>query len=423
LNEKILTDNRILFMTVMNDVNRHVSSDHLDQLCDPKKSPCCVSIYLNTAPTGGEVRENDKRFRNEMDDAIAKMEKYGIDGDVIADFKSRMEELLEDKQFWEGKLNEGMAVLLSDDRRFIFTLPHPFEDQNIVDRQFFIKPLIPYLNEAQEFYVLSLSRDDVRFFHGIGHDLSRVEISNLTTSFSDYRDEFDYQRSRRAETGNEGSASGAVGSTTATPVSGVGDEAVKGEKEERYLEQFLSHIDEAVDSHLQPHHPPLYLIAEPELLGLFRNLSNYNNLQDSDIDTDPAHLSDEEIHDRIKSLLGNRRHDMARAVSHDILRRHANNPDQVFTNITELVKASADHRIDELLISNDNYNWGRFDPDARQVTIHDERNEILGEELTNLTIIHTLKNNGTVVDIRDLDLSDLADFDKLPDAPVAVGRF
>jgi hypothetical protein len=83
------------------------------------------------------------------------------------------QERLQDDDFWQHQ-SDGLAFFLAREFAQSFCLAERFEELAVVEHRFHLKPLFPLISGDGVFYVLALSQNQVRLFHG-----SRCHISEV----------------------------------------------------------------------------------------------------------------------------------------------------------------------------------------------------------------------------------------------------
>jgi len=145
----------------------------------------CVSIYLPTHRANGNLTDTDNRarFRGLADRAEEALVK-AHPGPVARGIIDRLHHLRADNGFWEG-VRDGAVVLASPDRFDAFTLPRTVPEFVTVGRSFHIKPLVRFVQSADPFHVLGVSRERVALFHGNRYELHPLEVPGVPLTLSD----------------------------------------------------------------------------------------------------------------------------------------------------------------------------------------------------------------------------------------------
>lgn len=87
------------------------------------------------------------------------------------------QERLQDDSFWQHQA-DGLAFFLARDFAQYFCLPERFEELAVVEHRFHLKPLFPLISGDGAFYLLALSQNEVRLFHGSRYHISEVELDD-----------------------------------------------------------------------------------------------------------------------------------------------------------------------------------------------------------------------------------------------------
>ena len=96
----------------------------------------------------------------------------------IRQFLKPGEELLADSLFWRYQA-DGLAAFLSVDGLRSYLLPISFPELVVVGHRFHIKPLLPLLNNDDRFFVLALSKNNVRLIEGTRSGAAEIEVENM----------------------------------------------------------------------------------------------------------------------------------------------------------------------------------------------------------------------------------------------------
>jgi len=137
----------------------------------------CVSIYLPAGRPYPENRQDAIRFKNLVraaEEALAKTHP----GPAARDVTAKLHSLQDDDRFW-ADTGAGVAVLASPDRVQTFRLPRTVPERVEVGESFHVKPLIRYVQSADRFHVLGVSRERVAVFEGNRYELHPVDVPGL----------------------------------------------------------------------------------------------------------------------------------------------------------------------------------------------------------------------------------------------------
>jgi hypothetical protein len=148
----------------------------------PAAGPC-VSVYLPARRTGpGNDRPNRVQFHNLIQQAETTLAK--TNPAAARNLASRLQGLEGDDDFWATAL-ESVVVLASPDRLDAFTLPRTVPERVEVGDSFHVKPLLRYVQSAEPFHVLGVSRERVALFHGDRYVLAPLKAPGVQLTINE----------------------------------------------------------------------------------------------------------------------------------------------------------------------------------------------------------------------------------------------
>jgi hypothetical protein len=276
-----------------------------------------------------------------------------------------------------------------------FRVPIRFDELVVVAPSFHLKPLLALLTGDGLFYVLALSQNQVRLLAGTRDHLGEVELPDSPKSLADALRYDDPERQLQFHTGTPG-AGGRRGAMFHGHGTGIDD------AKENIL-RFCQQVDRAVARFIRDGAAPLVLASVDYLASIYRAASTYPSLLEAAVAGNPEGLRPDELHARAWPLVEPQfRRDRERAAARY---RELTGTGRTSREVTEVVPAARDGRVDVLFVAVGVRIWGTFAPDARAVELGDEapgRNE----DLLNLAAIHTLLNRGTVYAVAPGEMPD-----------------
>ncbi len=118
----------------------HLNIDKLHELAQIK-GRCLVSFYAPMQRAGGEVRQNEIRWRIMLKDAREKLTQAGLEKDRIDRMLKPADAKVPDTAFWQHQGN-GLALFLSETHCYEFQVSISFEQQVIIGERFYLRPLL-----------------------------------------------------------------------------------------------------------------------------------------------------------------------------------------------------------------------------------------------------------------------------------------
>ena len=365
------------------------SRDDLVSLLSWEQGPC-VSIYLETARSGPDVRRNSIELKNALDDADERLKAAGI-----ADSRTH-EAILSPLKKWRDDtdlhqhLDRGMAIFLAPGFARYLLSPEAFAFQVDVGDAFRIRPLLPLLQRERDFRLLTLDRDDVRLFEGNSDGL-RERKSELPESWDKLRSMTEYQK----QTGFHPSGPTPTTDGTPTPKYHAYGESPEDLRKTQ-TDAFVQAVAKAVtDVHAAGPDIPLVLCAGSELAGMFRQHYRGRGLIDSFIEANPVGLDEAELHERACALVSPAM-DVARdAAAARLAALDSDDADRASTDVSDVVAAAMQGRVETLFVPRDTTLPGQFNEAAQKTVVHQEAGQ--GDvDLCDLAARETLLHGGAV---------------------------
>ena len=356
------------------------SRSDLDELVASEADPA-VSIYLPTHTAGREIRQDPTRLKNLLSSAADRLATHRRKPETEA-LLAPAAALVADNDFWRHQ-QQGLAVFLAPDFSRIHKLPIAIPEKMVVGNPFLIKPLLPLLDEAEAFWLLTISTKHTRVYQGTRWTFAEVTGIELPQGVGEIRGMTEYEETHHAmPTGRRGAIAHAQ-SLGETP-----DEVRKTE-----LIELLRRIAAAFEPSLKRQPAPVILAAHPQIRGHFRELAGWKEIQPDGISENPDALTPEELRQRSAAILGHRVEE-ARTAALDRLNALLGTG-RATTNPEEIVTAARHARVDTLFLPGEGELWGRFNETEDRIIAHGSAVE--GDiDLFNYAAVMTLRRGGSV---------------------------
>lgn len=235
------------------------------------------------------------------------------------------------------------------------------------------------------FFVLAFSQNAVRLLQGTRFGVSEVDLQGVPRNLAEAllthdKDEMLTFHTRPA---------GGLGSWGAIYSGhGVGIDDKKDD-----ILRYFQKVAHGLHPLLKDEQAPLVLAGVDYLLPLYRKASAYPHLLEKEIEGNPDHLSNQELHDkawRLVQPLFQQVQNKARAQYEQLA-----GTGRTASGVLDVVPAAYEGQIETLLVARGKPHWGRFDPSVPLVEEHEPR-EPGDEDLVNLAIVHTLRHGRPV---------------------------
>lgn len=349
------------------------------------KSALCISIFIPTHRAGVEADEqaDSRLFKNALQQINNQLKKDGVDQAVIQIILDPGYDLLQDDEFWGG-LNYGLAVFMAEGFFKYVKLHESPKEEVLVNTSFFLKPLVNAMTVKEYFYLLVISKKQVKLFKGDFFGMEKIEIDELPNGVDDvaHFEEKEDQKIFRSESGQGSRGANFHGQGGGKP------------DEKDHIASYLEEVDHTLwKEMLNRENVPVLLAGVEYLLPIYKSITHYKFIWDHVI-------TGSHEHDDIKTLYQQARDVMKPYFDERTKKALANYGNQSATTLTssrpeDIVAAAHYGRIAHLFIKPDEHIWGKFDEMKNELFIH--HNKEVGDEcLLDKSIIKTVLHGGDV---------------------------
>ena len=209
----------------------------------------CVSIFIPTHRSGEETLkgQDSLNFKNQLKEVRQKLLDKGMTINEVEKFLKPMSELVSDTDFAWRHQQDGLAVLLSDTKFEKYTSPVKFTELNYLSSEFYLLPLLPLFNGNGLFHLLSLKKDEIKFYEGSKYAITEIDISDSVPARLEDRVGYDFEQRQMQNRTQQGGSFHGHG------------EVKTREKDELLL--FFRAIDKGVMSRLHGFQEPPLLVC------------------------------------------------------------------------------------------------------------------------------------------------------------------
>lgn len=366
---------------ILNQATLHELAEH--------HAACCISFYMPTHRRGRETEQDPIRLKNLLSEVETELAADDMRRPEIDDLLAPLYQLIDDRSFWQQQ-SEGLVIFRSKEWLKMFRLPIDFSELTIIGERPHIKPLLPFITKGGQFYLLTLSQNQVRLFKGTQQKLGQLSLGDTPTSLDEAMrfDEFDDQLQFHTQTGTSADGGRAA---VFHGHSNAGDEAVIKEN----IKRFLHRVDEGVRDVIGEEQAPLVLAGVDMICGLYREISKYPALMAETIAGNVEHTDETTLHEKAWSLVEGQFMEEQQEAIDAYLHLAGNDDGRADNNFKEIVSSAYFQRIDTLFIPLQQQKWGNFDKEANAVHLHQEQ-QVGDTDLLDFAAIHTLLNGGSV---------------------------
>lgn len=361
-----------------------ISKEEFTELAN-YQSERCISIYLPTHRAGVEVNEKQDAivFKNALQKINTDLQNQGLDAPTIERILKPGFELHNNQIFWNSQL-DGLAVFMADGYFKTIQLPFKVKDEQFLNHNFFLSPLIPAITSDEEFYLLVLSKHDAQFYQGNAFGMQRIMVEGLPNGMEDvvhFEEKEDQQLFRQGSKGGTGSAN----------FHGHGE----GQLDDKAnIALYFQEVDKTLFSEvLHDKNKPLLLAGVEYLIPIYKGLSKYNFVMDDAI-------TGSQEHENLNSLYEKAREKLVPYFQQRTKKALQNYYNQIATSLTssipeDVIPASFYAQISDLFVCKDEHIWGKFNEAENKLEIHSQKQEG-DEDLIDRAAIKTYLNGGGV---------------------------
>lgn len=343
----------------------------------------CVSIYLPMNKDGKE--QNALIAQATLKQCIKKVQKdlecHEMDSQETKKYLKPIEALLVDIELWRNP-SDGLALFLDKNGLNYYALPIPFEIKTSVSDHFYLKPLLPLYYE-DDYYLLELSQDYVKLYEANKYGYRDIFIEDFAPAQLEEAVGFDYKpKLYQFRSGQNAQMPGSYYGM------GEGKDDLKKE-----LYTFFRAIDKAINKVISNKKAPLVIACVEPLFGLYKEANTYPTLLENYIAGDSEFKNKTKLHQKSLKLVlpfFEKTKD-AKLLQYKEL---VHTPKTSY-QISEIVPAAINGKIDTLFVINGADEFGVFDQQTNRLVFH-KKTELNNASLTDLSAVSTFMQGGKV---------------------------
>jgi len=370
---------------------REFKDNQLKVLSEPREG-VCISLILPIQQETDKRDENRIRLKNLLREAREELAKLDYRRPDIDQLLAPAEAMVKGGRFPDTD-NPGMAIYLAEDFAWAYQLPYMPDETVGVGSQFQVKQLMP-LRSQEAFYVFVLSQKGVRLLRATQYMVERMDLEDMPQSLDEALRWDDPERELQW---HSKTAPADGGRSAMFYGHGVGTK----EKHKENLLRYFQMLDQGIQKHLANEDAPLVLAGVDYLLPIYREANTYGRLIEEAIEGSHEQLSDREIRQQAWKLVAPySEEEREAAVS---LYHQKASKELASADLTKVVPAAHQGRVDTLFVAMNEQRWGKYDPETGQLKLHSQSQP--GDiDLLNLATIHTALNDGDIYAVRREDV-------------------
>ena len=365
------------------------------------KAECCISIFIPTHNAGVEVNEQFDPivFKNVLQDITNRLKQKGVEQTKIKQLLEPGYELLKDESFWL-KLSPGLAVFIADGFFKYVKMPMVTTEDIVIESSFFVTPLIPIMTSNEYFYLLVISKKQVKLFRADAFGMEYIPVEGLPQGMDDAQAE-DKDEETTFRTGGRGGTGGAN-------FHGIGGGNNVDDKAK--IATYLETADDVIWKEvLHDETVPLVLAGVEYLIPIYKSVSDYNHIWDDALTGSYERQDTPTLYQQVKEKI--EPYFQQRTIKALELYGNQTATDLTSSVLADVIPATYYGRVSHLFVRKGAHQWGHFDEMANELKLHDSEEEG-SEDLIDNAVVKTLLTGGEVF---------LLDEEKMPaETPIAA---
>jgi len=367
---------------------RAVTLEDLRDLAAVENGPC-VSLFM---PTHTNVfgSEDEVRFRHSVVVVERELIQSGMSEEAAHKFTTALRNLPLTREWHNRK--KGLAVFCMSHSMTEFWLNTPVVEQVVVGPRFHIKPLLSLISPGSHFYILILSRHDVRLLEADANGCRRLHLPNLPENMEKALNLQGADRGEQVHSAMRGD----LGKEAAV-FHGQGGhrETIKDE-----FREFCREINRAIAPVLTTSEDPLILAGVDYELAIFRGTCDFHHVASAAVTGGTDYLTDAAIYDRALPIA----EEYHKNIRHRPLEKYRTMNRRILTSedLEEILAGSASGKIEALIVDPDAVIMGRFDSTANRLDLGDAIDG--ADDLTEFAVAQTLVHRGTILTAKQNEL-------------------
>lgn len=345
----------------------------------------CISMYLKTHAAGAAVNEqmDPIHFKNKLQDIAQQLAQRGMSQSGIQKLLEPGYDLLRNDGFWRQQ-SPGLAVFISDGYFKYVRLPLEPQDELMVNHSFTIAPLVPVMLSKEYFYLLVISKKQVKLFKADAFGMEYIPVSGLPEGLTN-EIPFDRNVETTFRTGGRGGKGGAN-------FHGIGGGNNNDDKV--YVANYLEAADDVIWKEvLHDEHAPLLLAGVEYLIPLYKSVSDYNHIWEDALTGSHEHEDTATLYAQAKEKMQPYFQQRVQKALEDYGNKSAT--ELTSSIISDVVPAASYGRVAQLFVQKGAHVWGRFDESTAEIQLH-ETQQADSEDLMDNAVLMTVLNGGEV---------------------------
>jgi len=343
-----------------------------------------ASFYLHVNYTPSEAKKPATRLKNEVKAAEDALKTRGMNEENIDHWLAPAKEMVEDPSML-GQHPDSLALFLAEDHGIMMNVPDRVENTLTISNRFFLKPLLPLLNDGGVIYLLALDREDTRMYRRGLNGLERVKVPDMPSSihqssaFDDPEDSLQRHSSGQNPTGNE-------------PETTVHGQGSSKEYRNKRNHEFNHEVGTSISRFLSGSGHTLVILGDEHNIGLVDQSLSLDGQQVIRVKCNPSEFTDDALWERTNEVAA----DLANAsVNRAIEKLQEARRDQIIKSAEDAAIAASHGMIRRCIVASDSELLGVNLPEYQTVeTLSNGHGNDCAHDLLDVIAQETIRHGG-----------------------------
>ena len=296
--------------------------------------------------------------------------------------------LIDETTFWQNQ-TEGLVVFITPDKINYYHLPFEVKDQVVISDKFYTKPLLPLFMTDGKFYILALSKNEVRLFKASRQMVKEIIMEDAPRSVEDMKVDDDPRTKLQIRTANPISSSSLSYNTASQ------GQAVENDFDKNELARYFRAIDESLNKLHKGEEIPLVLAGVEYLIPIYKEISKYPNIVEEFIKGNPEILYGDDLQKMAWEIM-EPKFLKIQELAEAKYNQFSGQKNGLYSNsLIKILSQAYNGQIETLFIADGIHQWGRFNPNNSKVVFDEEQN-IGNEDLIDRAATLTISRGGIV---------------------------
>lgn len=308
------------------------------------ESDLSITITMPTHMRGEDTKQDPIRLKNLISKASELIISKGGTQSQADKLLQPASDLLRKPLFW-AHVEYGLVLYISKDKFDLHQLPYPVQEQAYVADHFLITPILPMISMDGSFFVLAVSRQNLRLLRCTRNEVADVTPAGIPTSVEDYLEE-DPEKQLQFHTGTHGQKAMYFGHNA------------NEEDKMIVVEQFFREAERSITNRLKSEGDPLIAVGLSDNINLYKKINNYPRLMSDVIKTNPNDLSDKQLKDMGWEFV---RTYFLEEMYKSLENFETKSAEKFSNNLEEIIEATVMGKTSSIFISTGEARWGYYD--------------------------------------------------------------